>query len=120
MNKKKRCPRCKRMLRTRCFTYNEIYKEELCTMCHKKIGTNKFYSPLKHKENKRVTNFNMTDDERKVIAKKKGWKRVTQDLGILNSIKRRLKERRKQNKINKEFEKKKKEELNRKFIEGLK
>lgn len=122
MNPKKMCPKCGKLKRTRCFIYNPVWGEKLCNTCNKKVGTNRFYSNKKQsfKKNKRITNFNITDEEKKVIARENGWKRVNQDLRILKSVKNKLKKRKAMEKENKKIEEEKKKEMNKRFIEGLK
>lgn len=122
MSPKKICPICGKLKRTKCFIYNPIIKKEICNSCNRSIGTNKFYSrkKLKPKENKRITNFSMTDEEKKIIASKNGWKRVNQDLRLLRSVKNKTKKIKEIEKENKRFEEEKKKEINKKFIEGLK
>lgn len=121
MNKKKVCPKCKKTKRTRCFIKNKVTGEEMCKMCDKKIGSNKFYIP---KENRRkyntINNFSITEDEKKVLAKKKGWDKVKEECYILKMIKKKVdKEKRnnaRDNKIKEEYTK----EKNKRFLEGLK
>jgi NAD-dependent SIR2 family protein deacetylase len=49
-NKKIECPKCHRILRTKHFIFNEILKLEICTQCNKRVGTNKFYTPLNERK----------------------------------------------------------------------
>jgi len=119
MNKKKICPRCKKTKRTRCFNFNPVLKEEICAMCNRQIGTNIFYNS-KPKTRKTIGKFTMTEDEKKVLAKQNGWKRVYADCKGLQTIKRRVqrnkKHKREEMKIKTETNKQK----NTKFVEGLK
>lgn len=121
MNAKERCPICNRKLRLRCFIFNKLKEIEICKTCDKRIGNNKFYTPLTHKrENKRISNFNITDQEKKLLADKKGWQRVNQDLGILNAIRDRVTMKKRLEKINEQLNNQNKKQMNKKFIEGLK
>lgn len=116
MNQKKRCKRCERMLRTKCFVFNPLLKEEICKRCDKKIGRNKFYNP----KNNRISKFNMTDDEKKVLARINGWERVNKDCKGLITIKRRVLRKRRGDRYNKMNKEKENNQLNKKFVEGLK
>lgn len=115
---KERCEKCGRMLRIKHFVINKVTGEKMCTMCDKRIGSNKFYIPKEQRRERiqRISRFNITDDEKKVIARKSGWNKVNQDLKILDSMKKRKsKERREQHE-----EEIKKKDMNKKLIEGLK
>ena len=121
MNKKERCPICGRILRTKCFIYNSLEKKEICNRCNKKIGTNKFYSigKLQHRKSNIISNYNITDDEIKVLSKKKGFN-INRDRSILRKIKReKIEEKREIKKKLLEREEQKKK-LNEKFLKNLK
>ncbi len=66
MSKKETCPECGKILRTRCFIFNIILKKKVCGYCHKRTGTNKFYTPQVKgiNEKQRPTNYDIKWDEK--------------------------------------------------------
>jgi hypothetical protein len=88
-------------------------------MCHKKVGTNIFYKP-KSSIKKSIGKFNMTDDEKKVLASTKGWDRVNKDCKILNTIKKRVSWDKKRERKQEKISQLNREEQKKKFLEGLK
>jgi hypothetical protein len=116
MNPKKKCPRCGKIKRTKCFTFNKVLKEELCLMCDKKVGHNIFYNP----ESKgRIGKYSLTDNERSYLARKKGWKRVNESCKGLRTIRKRKKKEDKEMRRQKKISEIKSKETQKKFLEGL-
>lgn len=116
MNIKKECPNCKRKLRTRCFVFNRVVKEEICRTCDKKIGSNPFYT----KKKETIGKYNMTATEKKVLANKKGWKAVNSECLGLQKIKKRESKRKRLSRRRFKIKESENKELNKKFVEGLK
>ncbi len=79
MQKKEKCEKCKRTIRYSKLRENKLTKEIMCLRCLNKYGENKYYSPLKRKGNKLISNFNITDFEKKVLLRRKNFK----DINIL-------------------------------------
>lgn len=98
-----------------------------CKNCLKKVPENKFYSgDFIHKENKFISKYNVTDTEKEVLVRKmmrqgttrqEALKKVNQHCKGLNSMKEKVRERKKENEIE---EKKKIEEERKKQINFLK
>lgn len=88
--KKRECPICHRLLRTRCFIYNSIKKVLVCKSCHRKIGTNKWYIPKEqrygfHNQQSYNTKYNLSSNEKNAqhrqlvrmgYTDEEAWKRI--------------------------------------------
>ena len=122
MSKKERCPKCKRMLRCKHFRKNEVTGELMCKRCSDKIGSNKFYAPkqLKYQKKEVITKFSMTKQERDLIAKKKGYKRLNENLKILSSMKNKHKKSKCEEEVKKQQEEEQKKKKKEEFVKGLK
>ena len=120
MKKKQVCPRCNKTKNSSCFIYNKVVEKELCRMCHKSVGTNKFYSPenLTRKTNY-ISKYNLADDEKKALASKNGWKNVKATERYLKAAKEKAQIRKKQNEIQEKQNAEKQIESQKKFLEGL-
>jgi hypothetical protein len=118
-NKKKECPKCHRILRTKHFIFNEILELEICTQCNKKVGTNKFYTPLvEKKRTDTISKFNITNAEKNVLinCNHKSLSQINNSINYLQGLKKKKRFDKKQL----EIEDKNKIDLNKKLIEGLK
>jgi len=114
---KKICSSCGKKKRTKCFIYNKVIKKKICKMCNRKIGTNKFYNP--QSSSTKMGKFSLSNDEKKVLAKKKGWKAVNQDCKALRKMRTIVRKKRKEEIKLKKEEKNKRTQINKLFIEGL-
>lgn len=117
MNPKSNCEKCGRILTTRKLRQHKVTGEMWCKRCLKKYGENKFYVAPR---NNFISNFSISETERKVLGRKKGWERVNKDCAMLRNIrkKKRFEDYKKirENKSKKKYE----DKLNKKFVEGLK
>lgn len=119
MKRKRVCEGCKRKIRTCSLTKNKINDKLLCKRCNNKLGSNKFYSPLMSRENKRINNFNITDLEKEVLIRKKSMRHINSLCVQLRKIRKASKQRKVESKIAEENKKKEQIEMQKKFLEGL-
>jgi len=101
---KKRCPRCNKVKRTKCFVYNRLLKMDVCRMCNKSIGSNKFYIPLKERKKYIISKYGMSDQEKSIMIKKamhqgmdfkRACKKVNREIyGLRTMRKRKYQQRR--------------------------
>ena len=94
----------------------------MCKSCSKKIGSNKFYTPkqLKYERKEVITKFSMTKQEKALIAKKKGYKRLNEDMKILSAMKNKHKKKECEEEVRKKHEEQEKKEQKKQLVEGLK
>lgn len=130
MNKKEKCPKCGRILRTKNFVVNKKTGEWMCKQCDKKIGNNKFYiPPEKFRERIAVIGkFTVSDTEKDMLHSQfmaqgldstQAWQRVYKHIGMLRKM-RRVKKAMVTRQRNIELAKKKQdEEINRKFKQSF-
>lgn len=117
--KKYTCSECGRLLRSRCFIYNRVIKNRICRQCDKRIGTNIFYEPNIKGEKKKTKKYcrnksrNFKNDEKEFLTKKNLKNGLTYEESKIK-IKNFIEDLRRINR------KEKKEDLNKKLIEGLK
>lgn len=123
MTKKELCKGgCGRVLRSSSFVLNKIMREKICKRCNNKIGNNKWYDS-KHEErrsNRRISRFSITSDEKKVLAKDKGWDRVNKTQAGLKTISKMINKKNIEEKLKTKLQKEKEIRKNKKFLEGLK
>lgn len=117
MKPKKECEICGKLIRTCHLKKNRLNNKLMCKVCFNRIGENKFFIP---KSNKRISRFKITDDERKVLAISKGWKKVNEHCIALRTIGQMKKRQDKENLKSQMIEKINKEKLKKDFLEGLK
>src|SRR5690606_18680647 len=112
MKEKKECPKCHRKLRTRCFVINKVTGESICKTCDKRVGSNKWYItiPNKFRRNK-VGKYSLGNEEIDLIKQTKGFR-------VLKRLTNHLDRRKKFSQAEK-LNNPKKEDLNKKLIEGL-
>ena len=93
--KHKECPRCHKLKRNKCFSFNKVLKLNLCNMCNKSVGTNPFYNQNFGKSKGFIGKFNMNEEEKKHLINnliKKGVpyleakKRVENDIKVLSDM----------------------------------
>jgi len=119
MKRKEKCEECGRTLRFSSLVRNKLTNKLVCRRCDNKLGSNKFYSPIKSRENRRINNFNITDLEKKVLLMGKGKKDVDYLCKQLKKISKQRRSKRKEINSNNEIKKKEQIEKQKKFIEGL-
>ena len=124
-NKKKlRCEKCNRLIRKCKLKKNKITSELMCSMCLRRYGENKYYvgreTGLMSKQNRYINNFNITDDEKKVLLKRKTMSQINFLCGRLRKVKREKRKEDRQKKIESKVDKKKRIETQKKFLRGLK
>jgi len=119
MSKKERCPVCKRLLRVKNFVFNRVEKKQMCSKCDKHVGHNVYFR-TDNKDDNIIGNFSITKEEKKILARKKGWKAVNKDCAMMKEIKHKVYKVNRINNTMKESTDNSKKELHKKFIEGLK
>ncbi len=120
MNKKEKCEKCKRTLRTSKLRKNKITKELMCLRCLQKYGENKFYNPLRNRQNKFITNYSITSDEKKVLSLRKNSKDIKTLCKGLRKMRKGSANENRLNKIKQREENIKRIGIQEKFLEGLK
>jgi hypothetical protein len=118
VNKKAKCEICKRTITIKNLSKNKVTGQMLCKICNKKIGSNKFYSLLIHKNKNFISKFSITDTEKQVL-KSKGVnvKKLCDGLKYMKEKKRiNVKKDAIENKNKVEKERK----VQKNFLEGLK
>ena len=128
MNKKEVCPECKRTLRTKNFIFNRLVKKRICRRCDKKIGTNKFYVPFSKKLDF-ISKYSITEVEKKKLWGKyvkegcsyqQAWRKVNYLIYNLREQKKIKAAQRKGEYLDKMKKQEQKQEMKKKFVEGLK
>ena len=120
-NNKEVCQECGRLLRTKNFRSNPILNKKICQRCDKKIGHNKYYQPeIKGvKKRKKPTNYAITDDEDRVLYRKKIRKGENAREGV-KFVKHYINRFYQKKRYEERMKKIKDEDKQKKFIEGLK
>lgn len=117
MNEKKRCEGCQRNLNKSKLSQNRVTGQMLCLRCNNKIGQNKFYKPINY-HNKRISNFSINSDETQyLISKGINAKKLREGLSNMKKVSI---EKRNKTLIEATQVIKTKDNLNKKFVEGLK
>ncbi len=128
MNKKEVCPECKRTLRTKNFIFNRLVKKRICNRCNKKIGTNIFYVPFKEKADF-ISQYSISEVEKKKLwskyvkegcSYKQAWRKVNYLIYGLRKQKKIKAAQRKGEYLDKMYKQEQKQEMKKKFVEGLK
>jgi len=120
MIKKEKCEKCKRTIRKKNLRENKATGELMCSRCINRYGENKFYDPLKKKRNVRITNYSITENERKFLSCEKSFKDINILCKGLRTLRKGKKRKERLEREKKRREEESKEERSRKFLEGLK
>lgn len=115
---KKECEKCGRKVRPRCLHIHKPRGERRCGRCIKKYGQNKFYIP---KEERRKGKFELTMDERQALFRVLISKGLNEEQAKfrINNRQRYLRGFKRNSIMNKIKEKESRENLKKKFLEGL-
>lgn len=119
MRPKKKCEECPRIVRTSKLIKNRLTGQLLCSICNKRIGSNKFYNPKPSNRYQRISNFSITENEKKVLMRGKSKEQIRKLCVSLGSMRRKskyIKGKKQEANLNNQI---KNRELGRKFLEGL-
>ncbi len=128
MNPKEVCTECKRTLRTKCFVFNRIRKARICRQCDKRIGSNIFYVPFSKKADF-IGRYSISEAEKKRLwsqyvregcSYKQAWRKINYLVYGLRKQRKIRATQRKGEYLDKMKETKQKQEMKKKFVEGLK
>jgi len=120
MSKKAVCEECKRTIRFASLVKSKLTDKLICKRCNNKLGSNKFYSPIKSRENRIINNFNITDLEKQVLLRGKNMKQINSLCSQLRDMSKVRKQKREESKLKKQEKIKEQIEIQKKFLEGLK
>lgn len=116
-----KCKNCPRMIKPGKLIINKRTGLRVCRICDRKLGTNKFYTPIKNIGFQKdfVGKYTISSTERKILQNKSqyGAFAVSKWLSLL---KKKKIQQSCSNEENKALEKEGRLELKKKFLEGLK
>ena len=130
MRPKEKCEKCGNVFQKCKLRKHKITKELWCKQCINKYGENKFNfnSKIPFKENNKISKFRITHNEKKMLVKslqnqgvdyKDAWRRVNSNSRALSRMKIVYFNKKKEEAIKESFEKKRKLELNKAFLQGI-